>query len=119
MSQACSRFCVDLASTTTGRYWLDCNANHGDKPFTNGFLASWSPASFMDDSSEIADVVGGELSSNGRQPDAVSCRDEGGVDGVVGDARVLAVKLHWGPPKHMVRVVEQAGRGWFPGIISS
>ena len=72
----------------------------------------------MDDSSEIADVVGGELSSNGRQADAVSCRDEGGVDGVVGDARVLAVKLHWGPPKHMVRVVEQAGRGWCVRMVS-
>ena len=65
----------------------------------------------MDHSSQIAHVVGRELSTNGRQADAVSCRDEGSVDGVVGDAGVLAVKLDWGPAKHMVRVVEQAGRG--------
>ena len=66
----------------------------------------------MDHSSQIAHVVGRELSPNGRQADAVPRRDEGGVDGVVGDAGVLAVKLHWGPAKHMVRVVEQAGTGW-------
>ena len=66
----------------------------------------------MDHSSKIAHVVGRELSPNGRQADPVPRRDEGGVDGVVGDAGVLAVKLHWGPAKHMVRVVEQAGRGW-------
>ena len=90
---------------------MDYKANHGDKPLTNGLFAS-SPASFMDHSSQIAHVVGRELSPNGRQADPVPCRDEGGVDGVVGDAGVLAVELHWGPAKHMVRVVEQAGRGW-------
>ena len=66
----------------------------------------------MDHSSQIAHVVGRELSPNGRQANAVPCRDEGGVDGIVGDAGVLAVELHWGPAKHMVRVVEQAARGW-------
>ena len=65
----------------------------------------------MDHSSQIAHVVGRELSPNGGQANSVPCRDEGGVDGVVGDAGVLAVKLHWRPTKHMVCVVEQAARG--------
>ena len=65
----------------------------------------------MDDSSQVAHVVGRELSPNRRQPDAVPCRDEGGVDGVVGDAGVLAVKLHRGAAKHMVCVIKQAERG--------
>ena len=65
----------------------------------------------MDHSSQIAHVVGRELSPNGRQADAVPCRDEGGVDGIVGDAGVLAVKLHRGAAKHMVCVIKQAERG--------
>ena len=71
-----------------------------------------SPASFVDHSSQIAHVVGRELSPHRRQTDAVPGGEEGRVDGVVGDAGVLAVELHWRPTEHVVRVVEQAGRGW-------
>ena len=81
----------------------------GDKPGSQmGFC---SPASLVDHSSQIAHVVGRELSPNGWQADTVPCRDEGGVDGIVGDAGVLAVKLHRGAAKHMVCVIKQAERG--------
>ena len=81
----------------------------GDKPGSQmGFC---SPASLVDHSSQIAHVVGRELSPHRRQTDAVPGREEGRVDGVVGDAGVLAVKLHRGAAKHMVCVIKQAERG--------
>ena len=64
----------------------------------------------MDHSSQVADIMGGELASHGRQANAVPGRDERSVDRVIRDARVLAVKRHWWSSKHMVCVVKEAAR---------
>ena len=97
---------VRIENTTCS--WFDWQYL-GDKPGSQmGFC---SPASFVDHSSQIAHVVGRELPSHRRQTDAVPGGEEGRVDGVVGDAGVLAVKLHRGAAKHMVCVIKQAERG--------
>ena len=97
---------VRIENTTCN--WFDCQYL-GDKPGSQ--MVSCSPASFVDHSSQIAHVVGRELSPHRRQTDAVPGGEEGRVDGVVGDAGVLAVKLHRGAAKHMVCVIKQAERG--------
>ena len=72
-----------------------------------GILLRQVPGSLVDHSSQVSDIETGELSSDRGQTDLLLGRLEGGVDGLVGDAGVLGVKVGWPASKHIVSVIKQ------------
>ena len=89
-----------------------CLARYLEKGCVGTTNEDWLlPAGLVDNSSQVADVVSGELAPDGWQTDPVAGGEEGLVDRLVGDAGVLTVELDGGPAEHVVGVVEEAGLG--------